>query len=83
MVRLSAVAIKIADNPIGASFSGWPRTHLPWVQAMQVWCQKIPDALVLQRTCVAPGILRSAAVTPQLMNSVSTSTMAALMIAVT
>jgi len=38
MVRLMAVAIKIADILIGVSFSRLPWTRLP-PKSMQFWCQ--------------------------------------------
>ena len=78
MVRLSAVAIKIADNPIRCPFKLIWDASLMW----KINAGLMPEALPNQRTWVAPGILRSAAVAAQLEASVSTNTIMALMIAV-
>jgi hypothetical protein len=77
MVRLSAVAIKIADNPIRCPFKLISDASLESIDA-----DLMPEALSNQSTWVAPGILRRATVAAQLEASVSTNTITALMIAV-
>ena len=79
MVRLSAVAIKIADIPIiRCPFKLISDASL----VRNINAGLMPEALPNQRMWVTPGILRRAAVAAQLDASVSTNTITALMMAV-
>ena len=73
MVRLSAVAIKIADSPMGSPCKLTLDTP-PW----EFLCSFNASTY---STRVAPGIFRKAAVTAQLNMTVSTNAIAALTIA--
>ena len=96
MVRLSAVAIRMADKPIIVCPFELALDTSSLTRNMQIWCQpgeisekmaplfRTDRALTIasHSTWVAPGILRSAAVAAQLVARVTTKTITALMIAV-